>query len=249
MAFLIKLAEQIIEIHPVNSMVKVLYSNYEYNGNSAIRPSLQIYINKDDIDKEARIQECMTPKVNVFSNNNIFLAYENRAIHRKICESIPQLNVFLMHGSVIAYKDVGYMFSAPSGVGKSTRTKLWRQEFPGSIVVNGDKPLIQVKQDGVYAYGTPWCGKEYWNNNIGIKLQAIFILERAIEDESDTIYQIDNLNAYDCIFSQAYKPQNTSSLIKTLKLIDEMKDKVCIYRFRSNPTRESVRLAWETANP
>ena len=31
------------------------------------------------------------------------------------------------------------------GVGKTTHTKLWLDNIPGSFVVNGDKPLIRAR--------------------------------------------------------------------------------------------------------
>lgn len=34
------------------------------------------------------------------------------------------------------------------GVGKTTHTKLWLDNIPGSFVVNGDKPLIRARSGG-----------------------------------------------------------------------------------------------------
>ena len=41
--------------------------------------------------------------------------------------------------------------------------------IPGSFVVNGDKPLIQVGEE-IVVFGTPWAGKEGTQRNTGIRL-------------------------------------------------------------------------------
>ena len=52
-----------------------------------------------------------------------------------------------MHGAVVAIDNKAYMFTANSGVGKTTRAKLWLNEYPDSIIVNGDKPLIKITEN------------------------------------------------------------------------------------------------------
>lgn len=43
-----------------------------------------------------------------------------------------------------------YMFSAPSGTGKSTHAKLWRDCFGDRVtMINDDKPLIKFREDGI----------------------------------------------------------------------------------------------------
>lgn len=83
---------------------------------------------------------------------------ENEIIQKKIADVMPSFNTFLMHGSVVSLNNQAYMFTAPSGTGKTTRTRLWVDEYPSSIVINGDKPLIKVTEEDIFACGTPWCG-------------------------------------------------------------------------------------------
>ena len=83
-----------------------------------------------------------------------------------------------MHGVIVATAGQGYMITAPSGVGKTTRGRLWCEHIPGSEIVNGDKPLIQLKDEGTFACGTPWCGKERINSNKIVPLRAILLLDR-----------------------------------------------------------------------
>ena len=104
---------------------------------------------------------------------------ESICVYRHICEQIAAYNVFLMHSSVIEVDGYAYAFTAKSGVGKSTHTSLWLKNVPHARVLNGDKPLYRLEDDGsLTVFGTPWNGKENWGENIRAKLAAICFLER-----------------------------------------------------------------------
>lgn len=52
------------------------------------------------------------------------------------------------------------LFTAPSGTGKSTHTRMWQECFGERVtVINDDKPLIKINDSEAVIYGTPWCGK------------------------------------------------------------------------------------------
>ena len=173
---------------------------------------------------------------------------ESIVVQRKIADGATSFDSILMHGAVVALDGFAYMFTAPSGTGKSTRAKLWLEEYPESIVVNGDKPLIKVTGGEAIAFGTPWCGKEGWNANIAAPLRAIFLLERADSDRVDSIERVTPNAAFPALLRQAYRPTDSATLRKTLYLVSALSSIVDIYRFKSTPTRESVRLAFECAN-
>ena len=149
-----------------------------------------------------------------------------------------------MHGSVIAVDGRGYLFTAKSGTGKSTHTRLWRELLGDrAVMVNDDKPLIKVCDSGVTVYGTPYNGKHRLGNNIAVPLRCICILERAKENH---IKQIDRSQAYYMLLQQSYRPSDTAVLAKTLALIDEMSDKVRFYRLGCNMDISAAQLAFNT---
>ena len=85
---------------------------------------------------------------------------ETLAVYRKIAVRMLQHDTLLMHGSAVAVDGKAYLFIAASGTGKSTHTRLWREQFGArAVMVNDDKPLVHVKEDGVTVCGTPWDGK------------------------------------------------------------------------------------------
>lgn len=172
---------------------------------------------------------------------------EPHILNRLIAEKMILYDTFLMHGAVVALEQKSYMFCAASGVGKSTRAKLWIEAYPDSYVVNGDKPLIKVTDNEVIACGTPWCGNEGWNTNTMVPLQAIFLLERADEGEQTTIEEISLGKAFPSLLRQTYWPKDPDLMRKTIQLLKAFEGKVRIFRYRSTPTIDSVRCAYEAA--
>ena len=106
---------------------------------------------------------------------------EANALYRDIPKILIKENVILLHGVLICMEQKGYIFTAPSGTGKSTHVRLWRNVFGNKVkIINGDKPLLKLSDNGVFAYGSPWKGKE----KIGFNLEQSQIkgLESSIVD-------------------------------------------------------------------
>lgn len=174
---------------------------------------------------------------------------ESVYIFHKIYESMPLFDVFGLHGCTIAKGGYAYIFVAPSGTGKSTRAQIWMETYPDSIIVNGDKPLIKITETEAIACGTPWCGKEEWNTNTMVPLRSIFLLERAQKEEESTIQEISFGKAFQTLLLQTYHPSNSDNMRKTVQLLKSLEGKVKFYHFRSSPTPDAIRLAYETARP
>lgn len=115
-------------------------------------------------------------------------------------KKILKYNAIFLHSSAILYKGKAYLFSADSGVGKSTHTKLWIKKFGAENVqiINDDKPIIRFIDNDWYVYGSPFDGGSGINKNIRAKLGGIIFLERA---EENSIEVLDK----NSIFSRIYK--------------------------------------------
>lgn len=139
-SFKIKLANKVIEVATIYSMTKKLCKDYL----SQEKADFSIKIEENDIDNE-RIkskEEDERQGINIRNFSNEYL--ETLAVYRKIATQMPQFNVLLFHGSVIAVDNKGYLFTAPSGTGKSTHTRLWMERFKNrAYMVNDDKPLLK----------------------------------------------------------------------------------------------------------
>ena len=167
---------------------------------------------------------------------------EETAVYRKIAEIMPAYDTFVFHGSCIAVDGQGYLFTAKSGTGKSTHTQLWREMLGDkAVMVNDDKPLLRVTDNGVIAYGTPYNGKHRLGCNIAVPLRAICILERAPEN---SIVRITKSEAYAMLLQQVYRPQDSDAMRKTLILIDRMTEQTALYRLRCNRDLSAAETAY-----
>ena len=169
---------------------------------------------------------------------------EITAVQRKIAEELFSHQTILHHGSVVAVDGQAYLFTAKSGTGKSTHTRLWREVFgERAVMVNDDKPFLKITENGVIAYGTPWNGKHRLGCNIAVPLKAICILERG---EINHIQQIPPKNALSMIIQQTSRPMNGAQMLKYMDLIDGLSRKVAFYRMGCTISTDAAQLAYET---
>ena len=167
---------------------------------------------------------------------------ESLAIYRKIAERLIDEDIILFHGSVIAVDGAAYMFTAKSGTGKSTHTRLWREKFGDrAVMVNDDKPLIEISDDGITVWGTPWCGKHRLGTNMGAPLRAIAVLERSAENR---IAVLSAAEAMPHLLSQTYRMQDVGKMRKTLILLDRLSRSVGLYRLGCNMDPEAADVAY-----
>ena len=68
-------------------------------------------------------------------------------------------NAVAIHSSVIVAEGRGVLFLGESGTGKSTHTRLWRENIEGAKLLNDDSPIVRIVDGNVRVYGSPWSGK------------------------------------------------------------------------------------------
>lgn len=127
----------------------------------------------------------------------------------------------MLHASAVAYDGRAYLFSGPSGVGKTTHTKLWQQIFGDeAVVINDDKPALRFRDGRWYAYGTPWCGKDGINLNRKVPLAGICFLEQG---EENSVSLLSAKDAIPLIMPQTMyrfkRPDKPSLLLEHMNLL------------------------------
>lgn len=109
---------------------------------------------------------------------------------------------FAIHSASILYRDQVWIFSGHSGMGKSTHTNLWKEQF-GTKIINGDLNLIgwsSGKQDSSrqnadkpsskghpIVYGMPWCGTSGIASTKSYPLGGIVLLGRSDNDHFEPL--------------------------------------------------------------
>ena len=58
-------------------------------------------------------------------------------------------------------------------------------------MINDDKPMLRIREDGADACGTPWDGKHRLSRNASAPLRAIVKLERAEENRIEPMNRAD----------------------------------------------------------
>lgn len=233
-----KIADTIFEIVSIFSEVQELCDEYKCEET----PWFTITIEQKDIDFErekSRLEDIKEGiAVREFSDSYL----ETLAVYRKLCKILIDKDILLFHGSVIAIGNQGYLFTARSGTGKSTHTANWRKVFGDkAVMVNDDKPLLRITENGVIVYGTPWDGKHHLSTNISVPLKAICVLTRS---ETNHIEKITPKECYTMLLQQTNRPKDPVLLSKTLKLIDRLGSSTELYRLGCNMDPESAEIAY-----
>lgn len=87
----------------------------------------------------------------------------------------------ILHASYINCNGHGILFTAPSGVGKSTQARLWCEHMNAQLI-NGDRAIIRVMDGQAFACGIPYCGSSQVNHNVRLPLAAVVYLSQAPEN-------------------------------------------------------------------
>lgn len=84
-----------------------------------------------------------------------------------------------IHSSVIVKDNGAVLCLGESGTGKSTHTRLWRENIDGARLLNDDSPIIRVVDGRAMVYGSPWSGKMHCYINKCVPIRAFMRLSQA----------------------------------------------------------------------
>jgi hypothetical protein len=228
-----RIAGRIIGIDPLYPRVEALCAPYRADG----APELVVRATPEDIARERAAAGADYP--------DDYL--ETLAVYRQIAEAMPRWDTVLFHGSAVEVDGAAYLFTAPSGTGKSTHARLWRELLgPRARMINDDKPLLRVGAAGVTVYGTPWNGKHGLGENASAPLRAVCFLSRGREN---AISPVGAAAAYPLLLPQVYRPRDARAMKKTLALLDGLCRHVRFYRLACNMEPDAARLSYETMRP
>ena len=167
---------------------------------------------------------------------------ERAAIQRAFAEFLFDYDILLFHGSAIAVDTEGYLFTAHSGTGKSTHTRLWRQVFgERAVMVNDDKPFLQLTENEVLLHGSPWSGKHGLDANVCVPLKGLCLLERGAENQISPMNEEDLLPM---LRKQAYCPLDTAKYSRFLELTARLSRQAALWKMACNKNPEAAEVAF-----
>ncbi len=150
---------------------------------------------------------------------------------------------FFLHSSAVMVDGKAYLFSAPSGTGKSTHTSLWLKKFGDRAkILNDDKPAIRVINDEIRVFGTPWSGKTDLSINTDVALAGICFLERYTVNHIEEISKEEGIRE---ILNQTIRPSDRAQMGELLDTLDIVISRTPIYRMGCNISTEAADIAYE----
>ncbi len=227
-----KVAEVIFDAEHNYDYTANLCKNYIYTGEEPAEFTAVVTI--DDIKME-KAQSPTFPEYYL----------ESLALFRKLCHyTLEHKQGIIFHCSAIMVDGNAYLFTAPSGTGKSTHTRLWRELLgDGAVIINDDKPIIRYIDGEFYVYGTPWNGKHHLDNNVKAKIKAVCEIYQAKDNVIKPVNASDMLLT---VLNQTIRPSEETAYDKLLDLIEKLLTKVSLYKLGCNVSLEAAQLSFKT---
>ena len=226
MITIIRIAEINIKINHSYKYIPALCKDYIYQGSDY---DFEINITEDEIlDEINKSTEYDFPKWYA----------EGIVCYRKICHELYRFDAIMIHSSAISYQNECYLFTARSGTGKTTHTRLLYEYLKGEVkYVNGDKPIIRRINNIFYVYGTPWNGKENLGENVKVPLKALVFLERS---EHNSVTTFDKKDLIKKIIPSIIMPTGDEEVNKTFNILSDVIDAIDTYTLKCNMDIEAA---------
>ena len=171
--------------------------------------------------------------------------YEVTAVLRSICEKIlEEYSGFFLHCSCLLYEGKAIVFTAKSGTGKSTHSRLWREKLGDKVtMINDDKPIVRYLDGEFVIYGTPWNGKHSLSNNIKAPIKAIYYLHQAKENK---VEKCDPISSISKMLSQTVLPDNKKSMYDLLDMMEKLVCNIPMFDLYCNISEEAVQVVLDS---
>lgn len=150
-----------------------------------------------------------------------------------------------IHSASLLHRGRAWLFSAPSGTGKSTHTELWHQEF-GSPLLNGDLNLIGMAHGQPTVFGIPWCGTSQIFTTETYPLGGIFLLKRG---SGNRVESLEPDRRQLLAVHRVISPSWTEELFQAnLDIIEALEARISIQRLWCTPNPEAAHIARQTVD-
>lgn len=138
-------------------------------------------------------------------------------------------NMFVVHSASILYKNKIWLFSAPSGVGKSTHVGLWHDLYQTPII-NGDLNMLAIENNKPVVHGIPWCGTSGIYDNETYALGGIVFIKRG---DTNEYLELSSDEKALCLMQRMISPAWTKEMLeKNLEFAKDIAELVPICRLK-----------------
>lgn len=164
----------------------------------------------------------------------------------KVSMLLLDLGMATFHGMAFIWNEKAWIFTAPSGTGKTTQFMLWKYQFKDEIrLLNGDKTVLRCEDDGsVTVFPSPWAGKESMSRMESAPLDGIIYLSQDSENSVEPI----NITDTPRLFSPQFIYNTpTDEEAKTLnRVFRAMISVASLWHLKNKGDLDSAKLAHDT---
>jgi len=193
-----------------------IYHRYSYGGELSVLSvgdEKTIYVSTDELSP-VNIQKSLALETQIIDFDGIF-----------------------MHASLVKVGGKGIIFSAPSGVGKSTQASLW-EKYRGAEILNGDRAAIRFINGNWTAYGSPWAGSSGIYRNDSAEICAIVFLSQS---KGNTVTKLDGVRAFNAMMKGGILPYwSKEKMLSACCISERILSDVPIFEFACTPDLSAV---------
>lgn len=202
----------------------------KYRSETDAVPDIVIRITDSEIAEERAVDAV---------NSEAYL--EMICIFRHITEEILDFDGLFVHSAVLDVNGAGYMLTGRSGAGKSTLAMSWTKYIKNAEVINGDKPILRFFPDGIYAYGSPWCGTEGLNVNGRVKLVSCGFV---VHSEKNFAVPVRGDEVFKRLLNQTVIPKNAKRRLKHFELLDTLIKEIPFCEINCDISRDAAEMSY-----
>ncbi|MGN0452851.1 MAG: hypothetical protein ACI4GZ_03520 [Ruminococcus sp.] len=224
-----KIAELTVEMSPRFEETAHWYKPYEVSEDAVA--DFELVASDEQIDYFVKEGVGITPEI---AENLVFC----NGFHFQLLKWFGTY----IHSSAVLQNGRVYLFSAKSGVGKSTLTSRITRLYPTAQVINDDKPSIKLVDGVCCVYGTPFAGGTDKQLNLSGELGAVVFLERADKDE---LTEIGAAQSIALLLDEMPMPKGPKARSRILSICSDIIEKYPFYLLKCTNTDNAAKVAYE----
>lgn len=145
-------------------------------------------------------------------------------------------DILTFHSCLVEHNGSALMFAGPSGVGKSTQARMWRQH-KNALILNSDRGCCYMQQGQWIAFGTPWCGTGGENINRQVPVRALVILQPSTHNR---VVQLEGQEMLSAIMAQLCPVWDVVNTKKIITLLNNFLENIPVLRLECTPDVQAV---------
>ena len=163
----------------------------------------------------------------------------------RLAALLPRYGRGLFHGVALAVGQRAWLLTAPSGTGKTTQYRLWKQLYGDGVrLICGDKPILEFAPGGVTVHPSPWMGKERFPGGAPAPLAGTVYLEQG---DHNAIAPLPTERAVVPLYTQfLLRPETAEDLHRTARQLEQLLTAAPVWKLVNLGDPDSARLTHDT---